>query len=356
VVKRLLEQNAVGQLYDCTAHDLERQFGLSEKAAQAIAAGLKDFEPLETELGLMHKHGIRLVTLADSAYPALLKEIDTPPPVLYYRGQALDAFQKNIAVIGSRKAGSYAREVAASFLPALIEHDWSIVSGGALGADTMAHEQSLAAKGHTIAVLGSGLLCPYPYSNRTLFERIQDSGGAVVSSFPLRMQPFPGNFPARNRIISGLSQACLVLQAAERSGASITANFALNQGRLVLAVPGSIFDPLSAGCHALIKEGATPVGSVQDLLIELGERPALQASAELQEAIPFASTSADKEDKSAGEASPEGKILRHCRVACSFDDLIMLVELEEELLQEHLFNLQLAGKLQQNAVGLWQTV
>lgn len=356
-VKRLLEQKRFVDLYGCSVGELVYDFGLSTKGAQSLVAGLKDRTILEVELELIHKHDIRLVTLVDPAYPPLLKEIDAPPTVLYYHGTLPDPSGKNIAVIGSRKAGSYAREVAAAFVPPLSERGWSIISGGALGADSIAHEQALASGAHTVAILGSGLLCPYPYSNKKLFERIAQSGGAVISSFPLRMQPVPGNFPARNRIISGMSQACLVLQAAERSGASITAHCALDQGRLVLAVPGSIFDPLSAGCHALIKEGATPVSSARDLLVELGEQIIPEEPKEKQNEIAFelAITDGLRQKNAAPELLlPDDKILYYCRNELSFDDLLLLMNLPEELLQEHIFNLQLAGKLRQNAVGLWQ--
>jgi DNA processing protein len=366
IVMRLLKHPAFNELYDCNTEQIVKYYQITCKAAEHVAAGLKDRFALDYELQLIERHKVKWVTVIDDAYPPLLREIEYPPLVLYYRGANLHSFTKNIAIIGSRKAAGYAEQVVEACVPPLVQSGWSIVSGGAIGADTMAHKQTLARGGRTVAILGSGLLHPYPHCNKKMFEMIVENGGSVVSSFSLDTNPHPGNFPARNRIIAGMSQACLVVQAAERSGASITANFALNQGKQVLAVPGSIFDPLSAGCHALIKEGATPILSALDLLQELGEAPlALDKSVQMNIAdalVPKSSTvenipkSRDVSVALPENASVEERILFHCREPLSPEDLLAYIELDMQLLQDHLFDLQLAGRLEQNAVGLWQSI
>lgn len=373
VIKRLQNHQAFNELYACSAADIVSHYQIHPKYAGIIAAGLSDASLLDAELQLIERHSVKWVTCVQEEYPALLKEIEYPPVVLYYRGADLHSFKKNIAIIGSRKAGPYAEQVVEACVPSLVQSGWDVISGGAIGADTMAHTYTVACGGRTVAILGSGLLCPYPSSNKKLFELIVETGGAVVSSFPLQATAYPSNFPARNRIIAGMSQACLVVQAAERSGASITANFALNQGKQVFAVPGSIFDPLSAGCHALIKEGATPISSAVDLLKELGEKPVGNAcqDASLQKSILDISADAPLKNKTkankqiimpqkslilAENATIEERIVFYCKEPTSPDDLLTYIDLDVQLLQDHLFDLQLAGRLEQNAVGLWQAI
>lgn len=358
-VGKLLNNTACTDLYTCTAGDLMRNFHISAKVAHLVVSGLQDKALLEAELQLIERHAVSWVTIADNEYPPLLKNIEYPPLVLYYRGAALHTFTKNIAVIGSRKAGQYAEQVIAESVPGLIASGWCVVSGGAIGADTMAHMHTVAHEGKTVAILGSGLLSPYPSSNKKLFELIINKGGAVVSPFPLTTTAYPGNFPARNRIIAGMSQACLVVQAAERSGASITAHFALEQGKQVLSVPGSIFDPLSAGCHALIKEGATPILSPDDLLKELGEQPCEQISVsqETEQLSLLVKCSSETNKLVLSEdATVSERILFYCKEPQSVEDLLAYINQELSCLQDCLFDLQLAGQLEQNAVGLWQIV
>ena len=351
-VQKLIERlQNIGTLYDLKVNDLY-QYGFNIKQARLIVEGLADQSILNTEIELLQRYNIKLVTCIDKSYPDLLKHIHLPPSVLYYKGADLSVFEKNIAIVGSRKANQHADQIISSWMPGLIESGWTVVSGGAIGADTMAHRAALQLGGNTVAVLGSGLLYPYPRSNMRMFETVVTQGGALVSPFPLQMQPLPGNFPARNRIISGLSQACLVVQAAKKSGASITAEFALEQGRMVFAVPGSVFDELHEGCHALIKEGATIVGSMQELLIELGEAsPEAHAKEKgivsirqpLRQLLPT-------------EASIEQQVIYYCLdKALSIDELIQHTDLSLDEMHDQLFNLQLAGKIEQNAVGLWQT-
>jgi DNA processing protein len=198
----------------------------------------------------------------------MLREIPGAPPLIYVRGSLSPADDWSVAIVGTRSPTTYGREVAYTLARDLAGAGVSIVSGLALGIDSIAHEATLAAGGRTVAVLGSGVDLPYPARNRGLAERII-AQGALVSDFPLGTAPVAANFPPRNRIISGLSRATLVVEAGEQSGALITVGFALDQGRDVFAVPGPIFSRQSAGCNRLIRDGAALVRSVDDLLADL---------------------------------------------------------------------------------------
>lgn len=330
-------------------------YGLSAKYAHDLVIHLSDMNVLEREIELIEKHHIKIVTILDAHYPIRLKHIAHPPLVLYYKGtSSFVAWEKNIAVVGSRNASDYAQRVVDAWLPSLIVKDWSIISGGAIGVDAMAHNVAVSNQGKTVSVLGSGLLCLYPKSNIKLFERIVDKNGALVSSFPLTMTALPHNFPIRNRIISGLSNACLVVQAAKKSGASITAEFALEQGRMVFAVPGSVFDPLHEGCHALIKEGATLIGSLEDLMKELGE--GLQDNiSEMHEQKDVVTVQDFSTEPDCMQSHTEQLVIQHCRQDfISTDELIHKINIDLNELYDLLFNLQLAGKIEQNAAGLWK--
>ncbi|MDD4994954.1 MAG: DNA-processing protein DprA [Patescibacteria group bacterium] len=211
---------------------------------------------------------IAVATINDPNYPAILKEIYDPPPFLYYRGNLENPDEFRLAVVGTRKTSPYGRQVAEELVRDLAVQKLCIVSGLALGIDSLAHEAALSTGGRTIAVLGSGLdrASIYPHTNRRLAERIVDSGGAVVSELPLGSLALKHHFPARNRIISGLALGTLVVEAGEESGSLITARAALDQGREVFAVPGPIHSPTAAGPNALIKMGAHPVTEWRDIL------------------------------------------------------------------------------------------
>lgn len=231
-------------------------------------------DALEQERELMEEHDVELLTIADSGYPRLLKLIEDSPPVLYLRGQLLAEDAIALAVVGSRKCTHYGREQAARFGGLLASGGVTVVSGGAFGVDAAAHRGALQAGGRTLAVVGSGLANPYPDKHADLFEQIVTKGqGAVMSELPMSAPPRPANFPARNRIISGLSLGVLVIEAALRSGALITARLAAEEhGREVLAVPGRVDQPQSAGCHKMIREGwAGLVTNMQDVVQALGE-------------------------------------------------------------------------------------
>ncbi len=213
--------------------------------------------------------GHSILTLQDPLYPKLLLEIPDPPPLLYVAGRTDLLNLPAVAIVGSRNATPHGLDSARRFGKALSECGLTIVSGLALGVDAAAHDGGMQGPGSTIAVLGTGVDIAYPKRNETLARKIE-AHGALVSEMPLGAPPLAGNFPRRNRLISGMSRGCLVVEAAIDSGSLITARLAADQGREVFAIPGSIHSPLSKGCHSLIKQGAKLVESAHDVLEELG--------------------------------------------------------------------------------------
>lgn len=214
---------------------------------------------------------VEIISFLDNIYPESLKNIAYPPPLLHIRGGLL---KKNlsIAIVGARKASIYGKKVAQDMAEKLSKSDILVVSGMARGIDTYAHKGALLGRGGTIAILGSGIDVIYPRENISLYRDIIESNkGAVISEFPLGTPPFKHNFPMRNRIISGLAQGILVVEASEKSGSLITVEQGLEQGKDVFVIPGQITNPLAKGCHKLIKEGAKLVDSIDDILDEYGQ-------------------------------------------------------------------------------------
>ena len=222
----------------------------------------------DSEIEKLDKLGIEVIIYKDRTYPKLLKEIYSPPAVLYVKGEILPKDEYALAVVGTRRLSDYGREVAYDMAYHLAKQGLTIVSGLALGIDTIAHRSALEAGGRTIAVLGSGLDIIYPTINRKLAESISKNG-AVISEFPLGTPALKQNFPARNRIVAGLALGTCVVEAPEISGALITARDSLEQNREVFAVPGNIYDKTSVGPNNLIKLGAKVVTSYEDILEEL---------------------------------------------------------------------------------------
>ncbi|MFH1776705.1 MAG: DNA-processing protein DprA [Candidatus Omnitrophota bacterium] len=225
-------------------------------------------ENLYRELELINKNKIKILTMLDLTYPPLLKQTYSFPPVLYVKGEISELSRPGIAIVGSRRASVYGMQTAERLSFQLSGLGINIISGMARGIDTSAHRGALKNKGKTIAVLGSGLNNIYPRENEKLFDQISASG-AVVSEFPIQAAPERENFPRRNRIISGLSLGVVVVEAALKSGALITANFAVGQNREVFAIPGNISSHTSLGTNALIKEGAKLVSDVSDIVSEI---------------------------------------------------------------------------------------
>lgn len=216
----------------------------------------------------IQSQGIQVLTWEDELYPRRLREIDQPPPVLYVRGEILDEDNWSVAIVGTRKITVYGRQVTEELAGFLAQHGITVVSGLARGVDGVAHDACLKAGGRTFAVLGSGVDLVYPPEHLRLADRIRERG-ALISDYPPGTPPDSVNFPPRNRIISGLSLATIVIEAGETSGALITATFAAEQGRDVLAVPGNINAPQSKGTNRLIQQGARPLLKPEDVLESL---------------------------------------------------------------------------------------
>lgn len=246
--------------------DLLRVEGLSDRLITAIKRHTLP-ESVKKELEKVQQKGIKILTLTDTDYPALLLEIPDPPPCLYVYG-CISATPKNISIVGSRNATQYGLDTTQRLARDLASLGITIVSGMARGIDTAAHEGALMSHGKTIAVLGSGLERIYPRENEILFHRIAETG-AVISEFPLNAEPEAHHFPMRNRIISGLSLGTVIVEATLRSGSLITARLAAEQNREVFAVPGSINSFKSTGTHTLIKQGAKLVEQAGDIMDEI---------------------------------------------------------------------------------------
>ncbi len=221
----------------------------------------------ETHLKNLYKNNIKAITINDEKYPPYLKNIYDPPAILYYKGD-IKKENKTIAIVGSRRASEYGLKMAGSVSYELGALGMTVVSGMARGVDSYAHYGAIKANGRTIAVLGCGLDTAYPPENKDLMNKIAESG-TVISEYLPGTPPLPKNFPARNRIISGLSLGVVIVEANEKSGSLITADFALEQGREVFAVPGNVYSINSRGTNKLIKEGAKIVTCVEDILEEL---------------------------------------------------------------------------------------
>lgn len=247
--------------------EISRVLVLSSKISSRIFEEKNNNIP-ERELDLIKRHKVNILTIEDTLYPDNLKTIHYPPPVLYYKGTIVESDKNSISIVGSRKATYYGKMVAEKLSKDLALAGLTIISGMARGIDTATHKGTLSVKGRTIAVLGCGIDYIYPPENRKLAQEIEESG-AVLSEFPLSTLPERQNFPRRNRIISGLSLGTVVVEAAEKSGALITADFALDQGKEVFAIPGNINSPLSNGTHNLIKQGAKLVNNYRDILEEI---------------------------------------------------------------------------------------
>lgn len=241
------------------------QAGLSQPLAREFAAYRETIDP-DALLEDLEREHIKITAKSDNDYPLLLKEIHNPPPLLYYRG-VLPPRNAALAVVGTRKFSSYGQRAVYSIVGELARNGLHIISGLALGIDTLAHNAALEAGGGTTAVLGTGIddKSIYPRSNFNLGRAIIESGGCLLSEFPPGTEPARFNFPQRNRVISGLSRGVLVVEAAARSGALITARCALEQNREVFAVPGDIFSRVSEGPNRIIKEGAQPALSAADI-------------------------------------------------------------------------------------------
>lgn len=260
------------------AGSVESLFGKSR--AELLACGIPEcaisaiqtpaWDEIDYDLRWAERPGHAIVTWQDPGYPALLKQVPSAPPILYVNGDVSVLSSAQLAMVGSRNPTKSGAETAEQFAKYLAEAGLTITSGLAVGIDGASHRGTILAKGRTIAVMGTGLDYIYPARHKRLSEVIIEHGGALISEFPPATKPAAENFPRRNRIISGLSMGVLVVEAALQSGSLITARYAMEQGREVFAIPGSIHNPLARGCHALLKQGAKLVETAQDIIEELG--------------------------------------------------------------------------------------
>ena len=306
-----------------------------------------DWQAVERDLAWLEQGECHLLTMAEDNYPPLLRDIDDAPPLLFLRGDPHLLTQPQLAMVGSRNPSAGGRETARDFAHTLAASGMVITSGLALGIDAASHQGALEGGGQTIAVAGTGLDRVYPASNRELAHAIIDGGGAIISEFPPGTPPQAGNFPKRNRIISGLSLGTLVVEAALRSGSLITARLAVEQGREVFAIPGSIHNPLARGCHQLIRQGAKLVESAADILEELA--PQLHAI--------LAQDEGDEGDGS--ESELDGEYLQLLQAIghepTSVDRMVERSGLTAEAVSSMLLILELQGYVEATAGGYART-
>ena len=309
-----------------------RSTGLTQDLIRLLRA--VDEATIETDLVWAEHPGHHILTLDDPAYPELLRSIDTPPPVLYVMGDPEVLRHPGIGIVGSRNPTPSGREIAFDFARELAGYGLCITSGLAMGIDTAAHKGALKADGITIAVAATGLDRVYPSSNRGLAHQIVEQG-ALISEFPIGTEVRAGHFPRRNRIISGLSLGTLVVEAALRSGSLITARLAMEQGREVLAIPGSINNPLARGCHQLLREGARLVESAADILEELADRiPAPSLPEKPEKDLPTNPDELDQDhanllEKMGYDPISIDQLVQHCGLTAEeVSSMLLIMELE----------------------------
>lgn len=317
--------------------------GLARRGGRLLPPRIPTIAEAEAEMAALAKAGAQLIALGESEYPALLREIDDAPPLITVAGRVELLNRPAVAIVGSRNASGAGRTMAARLARGLGEAGWVVVSGLARGIDTVAHEASLATG--TVAVIAGGLDRPYPQENAALVARIAEQG-AVLTEMPLGWEPRARDFPRRNRLVSGLALGALVIEAAERSGSLITARLAAEQGREVLAIPGSPLDPRAAGTNGLIRQGAALVTSVNDVLEALGTlrgRPVpLQVE---EEAASLPGTPEPSEDLRSRFLALLGP------TPIAVDDLVSMSGSGAADVQILLLELELAGRLERHAGG-----
>ena len=341
--KRLMDRfHSPEQVFDAPKFELMTVPGINERIADAIK-GYVFPDSLNQEIDLARRRQIRIITCADPEYPPLLQHIPDPPPVLYVKG-VLSGTDVSVAVVGSRNASRYGISMARRLSRDLAARGLPIVSGMARGVDTAAHEGALSGGGRTFAVLGCGLGIVYPPENQRLYHQIIETG-AVISEFPVLEEPNAYNFPARNRIIAGMTLGTIVVEAAKRSGSLITARLAAEQGREVFAVPGSVDSARSVGVHNLLKQGAKLVAGADDVIEEFYQfqppaRPA-GGSAEMP---------AGKEPAPPPDLSPEETLVLDALDAypAHIDDLSRQTGMDVVRLSIILLNLELKGMASQH--------
>lgn len=252
-------------IYNLEKEELLNTKGIGEKIVEGILNEKTKLD-LDKHIKYMQQNGIKMLNINDKEYPKKLKEMYDPPISLYYKGNIMILKNKCIAIVGCREATEYGKNAAKYFAYNLAKENINIISGLAKGIDSYSHIGTICAKGKTIAVVGTGLDTTYPKENKRLEDKIIETNGVIVSEYPLGTKPEKMNFPARNRIVSGLSDGVIVIEAKEKSGTLITVDFALEQGKEVFVVPGNINNINSVGTNELIKQGAKMVTTYHDIL------------------------------------------------------------------------------------------
>ena len=323
----------IEEAFNANLHELSQIDGLSVKKAETFLRERDKIDP-DKALYAIENRGIDYVTLEDDNYPRMLKQISDPPAVLYYKGDLFGCnLERTIAVVGSRKTTYHAKEAVSKILSELSGTDICIVSGLAAGIDTSAHTAALENNLKTIGVIASGFDFIYPTSNKNLYEKIEKGGGAVVTEYYPTFQPLKFRFPQRNRIVSGLSYGTLVAEASLKSGALITANLCLEQGRELMCIPGLISNPNTEGIYKLLKNGATLVTQAQDILEALNWeiKPAEQLKINLE-----------------GLSSTEEKILNAIEVEeKNADEIALETKIDIDELLTTLTTMELKGIIKQ---------
>lgn len=324
--KRLLGRfETPGHVFKASIPSLKEVEGIGDRLAAEIRS-FSRWEKAEDEMARVERYGATIVTMADGIYPKNLLNIYDPPPYLYVKGQ-INGEERSIAVVGSRFASTYGKITTEGLSRDLARNGLAVVSGMARGIDTVAHKGAMAAGGRTIAVLGSGIDVIYPPENRALYEEICRHG-AVVSELPMGTEPLSENFPARNRIISGISMGVVVVEASLKSGSLITASCAAEQGRDVFAVPGNINSNGSKGTNRLIKEGAKLVEGADDILEEFSAVP-------------------DSSSMTVGLSSDEKTVIEFLSGPVHIDEVASLSGMDVRSVSAILLNLELSGAIRQ---------
>jgi len=324
----------IEKAFNCSLDDLKNIEGLSVKKAENFIKR-RDKVDIDRTFMEVETRGINFITLEDDNYPQMLRNIDNPPAVLYYKGKFFECnLEKTLAVVGSRRASYNGREDLKKILSELANTDICIVSGLAAGIDTVAHTCAIENNMKTIGVIASGFDYTYPASNKTLYQNIENGYGAVVSEYYPTFGPVKFRFPQRNRIVSGLSYGTLVAEASLKSGALITANLTLEQGRELMCVPGLISNPNTKGIYKLLKNGATLVTESADILNALGWEIEVKTPGE-QLTLPMMTSD---EEKIYNSLDIEEK---------GIDELIGLTKLKIDDLLMNLTTLELKGIIKQ---------
>ncbi|HOK56170.1 MAG TPA: DNA-processing protein DprA [bacterium] len=327
-LKKLLEElKRVEEIFKLNTKKLI-ELGLSKNIAEKIERW--EELPLEEEIKYIENEGINIITIDDKNYPSLLKEIYDPPFLIYFKGK-LDLNAPSISIVGTRNPSVYGLKMAEKFAFELASYGFIIVSGLARGIDTSAHIGAIRANGKTVGVMGSGFKNFYPPENKKL-EKDMIKNGAIITEFPSYTLPEKYNFPKRNRIISGLSKGLIVIEAGPKSGALITANFALEQGKDVFALPGRVDTLYSKGTNKLLKEGAILIEDVKDILETM--------NIEIENIE-------NKKEKIILESEEEKNILSVLEQTSSIEEIQMKTKIEPNILLSLLTNLQIKGLIEE---------